>query len=65
MSEYQHTKTFLLKDMLKIDRKKFLLLAKLKTLFRGLILLLTYMVNQLLQVFVKKNCKNLVKKNFE
>ena len=64
MSEYQHTKTFLLKDILKIDGKKFLLLAKLKTLFRGLILLLTYMVKQLLQVFVKKNCKNLVKKNF-
>ena len=54
VSEYQHTKTFLLKDILKIDRKKFLLLTKLKTLFRGLILLVTYMVNQLLKVFMKK-----------
>ena len=54
VSEYQHTKTFLLKDILKIDRKNFLLLTKLKTLFRGLILLVTYMVNQLLKVFMKK-----------
>ena len=37
MSEYQNTKTFLLKDILKIGQKKFLLLIKLKILFRGLI----------------------------
>ena len=36
MSEYQNTKTFLLKDILKIGQKKFLLLIKLKVLFRGL-----------------------------
>ena len=36
MSEYQNTKTFLLKDILKIGQKKFLLLIKLKILFRGL-----------------------------
>ena len=62
-SEYQHTKTFLLKDILKIDRKKFLLLAKLKTLLRGLILLVTYMVNQLLKVFMKKELQKPKKKN--
>ena len=31
--EIENTKTFLLKDTLKIDQKKFLLLAKLKTQF--------------------------------
>ena len=35
MLEFQNTKTFLLKDTLKIGQKKFLLLAKLKTQFRG------------------------------
>ena len=35
MSEYQKTKTFLLKDVLKIGQKKFLLLIKLKMQFRG------------------------------
>ena len=41
MPEYQNTKTFLLKDTRKIDQKKFLLLAKLKIQFRGLMLLVT------------------------
>ena len=36
VSEYQNTKTYLLKDILKTDRKKFLSLAKLKTQFHGL-----------------------------
>ena len=34
MSEYQNTKTFLLKDTRKIDQKKFLLLTKFKIQFR-------------------------------
>ena len=38
MSEYQNAKP-LLKDILQIGQKKFLLLAKLKILFRGLMLL--------------------------
>ena len=58
-------KTFLLKDTLKIGQKKFLLLAKLKIQFRGLILLVTWMVKQLLEDFIKKNFKKLVKKNLE
>ena len=37
MFEFQNTKTFLLKDILQIDQKKFLLLVKLKIQFRGLI----------------------------
>ena len=38
MLELQNIKTFLLKDTLKIDQNEFLLLAKLKTKFCGLIL---------------------------
>ena len=38
---FQNTKTFLLKDILKIGQKKFLLLVKLKTQFRGPMLLVT------------------------
>ena len=36
MLEFQNIKTFLLKDTLKIDRKKSFLLAKLKIQFLGL-----------------------------
>ena len=39
VSEYQNTKTFLLRDTLKIGQKK--LLAKLKIQFPGLMLLVT------------------------
>ena len=38
---FQNTKTFLLKDILKIGQKKFLLLVKLKTQFCGPMLLVT------------------------
>ena len=41
VSEYQNTKTFLLKDILQIGQKKFLLLIKLKIQFLGLMLLVT------------------------
>ena len=41
MPEYQNTKAFLLKDILKIGQKKFLSLPKLKIEFRGLMLLVT------------------------
>ena len=54
MLEFQNIKTFLLKDILQIGQKKFLLLVKLKIQFLGLMLL---------EVFIKKNCKKLVKKN--
>ena len=39
--------------------------SKINMQFRGLMLLVTWMVNQLLEVFMKKNCKKLVKKNLE
>ena len=37
MLEFQNIKTFLLKDILQIGQKKFLLLVKLKIQYRGLI----------------------------
>ena len=37
MLGFQNTETFLLKGTLKIGRKKFLLLVKVKTQFRGLL----------------------------
>ena len=63
MLEFQNTKTFSLKDMLQIGRKKILLLVKLKIQSRGHMLLVTWMVKKLLEVLKKKNCKKLVKKN--
>ena len=65
VSEYQNTKTFLLKYILKIGQKKFLLLVNLKTEFPGLMLLVAWMAKLLLNVFMKKNWKKLVKKNLE
>ena len=65
MLEFQNTKTFFLKDTLKIGQKTFLLLVKLEMHFRRLMLLLTSMVNQLLEVFMKKNFKKQIKKNLE
>ena len=41
MLQFQNTKIFLLKDMLQVGRKKFLLLVGLKIQFRGLMLLVT------------------------
>ena len=63
--EFPDIKTFLLKDILQIGQKKFLLLIKLKIQFLGLMLLGISMVNKFLKVFRKKNCKRLIKKNLE
>ena len=58
MSKYQNTKAFLLKDTPKICQKKFSLLEKLKTQLLRLMLLVTWMVQELLEHFLKKkNCK--------
>ena len=66
VSEFQKTKTVLLRDAPKIgQKKKFIPLAKLKIQFHGHMGLVTRMVNLLLEVFMKKNCKKLVKKNLE
>ena len=48
VSEYQYTETFLLWDILKTGPSKFFSLA---------------MVKKLQGVFMKKNCKKLVRKN--
>ena len=40
-------------------------LVKLKIQFLGLTSLVTWMVKKSLEVFMKKNCKKLVKNNFE
>ena len=63
MLEFQNTETFLLKDILQIGQKKFLLLVKLKIQFLGL--LATLMVSLLLEVFMKRNCKKQIKKKLE
>ena len=65
MLEFQGTKTFFLKDTLQIGRQKFLLLFKLKIQFHGLMWLVTWMAGLLLEVFMKKNCKKLVKKKLK
>ena len=65
MLEFQNIETFLLKDILQIGQKKFLLLIKLKIQFLGLMLLVIWMVKKLLEVFTRKNCKKLIKKNLE
>ena len=44
MSEYNNIKTFLLKAILQVGLKKFLLLKKLKIQFHGHILLMIVMV---------------------
>ena len=48
--------------MFQIGLKKFLLLQKLKILFRGHILLLILKTKKLLERFMKKNCKKQIKK---
>ena len=65
MLEFQNMKTFLLRDILQICQKKFLLLVKLKIQLLGLMMLMTRMVNKLLEGFIEKNCKKLVEKNLE
>ena len=42
-----------------------LVVNKIKIQFLGLMLLVTWVVKKLLEVFMKKNCKKLVKKNLE
>ena len=60
--EFLNTKIFLLKDTCQIGMKKFLLLLKLKIQFHGHMLLMITMVKKLLEHFMKKNCRRLMKK---
>ena len=65
MLEFRNIKTSLLKDILQIGQKKFLLLIELKIQFLELMVLVIWMVKKLLENFIKKNCKKLIKKNLE
>ena len=58
MLEYQNTKTFLIKDILRIGLKK------LKILFHGHMLLIISMVKKLLKHFMKKNYKKTNQQGF-
>ena len=57
------TKMFLLKDTHQIGLKKFLLLVKLKIQFHGHMLVMISMVKKLLEHFMKKSYRRLIKKN--
>ena len=65
MQEFQNIKTFLQKAMFQIGLKKFLLLQKLKILFRGHMLLVILKAKNLFEHFTKKNCKKQIKKSLE
>ena len=65
MLEFLNTEIFLLKDLHQIDLKKFLLLVRLKIQFHGHMLLMISMMKKLLEHFMKKNYKRLVKENLE
>ena len=56
-------KNILLKDTHQPSLKNFSLLVKLKIQFHGHMLLMTLMVKKLLEYFMKKNYKRLIKKN--
>ena len=58
-------KIFLLKDTLLIGQRRSFLLIKLKIQFLGLILLVILIAKKLMEVFMKKNCKKLIKKKLE
>ena len=51
--------------MLQIGQKKSLLLAKFKILFHGHLLLVILMVKNMLELFMKKKCKILIKNKLE
>ena len=64
MLEYQNKKTFLLKDILQIGLKKFLLLKKFKILLRGHMLLIISMVRKLLQHFYERELQKTNQQRF-
>ena len=65
MSEYQNIKIFWQKITLKIVRKKFLWLKKLKILYCGHMLLMILIEKKLSERLTKINCKKQIKNNFE
>ena len=63
--EYKSIEIFLEKAMFQIGLKKFLWLKKVKTLFRGDMLLVILKAKKLLERFTKKNYKKQIKKSLE
>ena len=63
--KFQNTRIFLLKGICQIGLNKFLLLVKLKILYHKQMFLMTLTVKKLLVLFMKMNCKRLIKKNSE
>ena len=63
MLEFENIQTFL--HFFQIDQNRLLLLIRLKIQCLGLMLLVIWMVKKLLEVFMKKNCKKLIKNNLE
>ena len=62
---FRNMEIFLQNATLQIGLKKFLWLKKLKILCRRPILLVILTVKKLLELFMKKNCKNQIKKEFK
>ena len=65
MLEFQNIRTFLLKDILQIGRKKFFFVSQIKNTVPW-----TYVINDLSReeitgIFYEKNCKKVVKKSLE
>ena len=65
MYDFLNTKIFLLKDIRQIGLKNFLLLVKLKIQVDGHVSLMISMVKKLMEHFMKKNYKRIIKKNLE
>ena len=63
MLEFLSTKIFLLKDILLIGQKKFLLVVKLIMQFHGHILLMISMVKRLLGPSMRKNYRAQINKD--
>ena len=63
--EYQNTKTFFQKAMFQIGLKRFLWLKKLKPLLLRHMLLVIVKEKKLLERFMKKIYKNLIKESLE
>ena len=58
-------KTFLQNTMLQIGLNRFLSLQKLKILYLGHMLLMISTENELLELYMKTNCKKQIKKSLE
>ena len=63
--QYIYKKTFLQNTMFQIGLNRFLSLQKLTILYLGHMLLIISMEIELLELYMKTNCKKQIKKSFE